>query len=393
MKRFLILKIRYVFAIYLIVSQLGISTVQALDPATELFFSQQDIVHYSTDQLQCSNGVSITLSGNGNAEQVFNFLATTPISTNGNKPFNAIQAAAFVGNLQQEAGEPLDPTTTNSIGAFGIGQWLGGRKSALQALAQQQGKQPTELSVQLAYLKQEIEGGESAAVLDSTFQAGTDLPAVTVVIRKKYERPGEAEANDPKRIAYATAVFDKYKGNAPSNSAITSSGVSGCSSSNATQGDLVKTALGFAWDKPVAEGTAYKKDARPEYVAAMAQYSKITNDSDAINPFSDCGRFVSNVMHASNLDSNYPLVGTVNQQEYVKTSPLYQVISHPTMKDFKAGDIMISTSHTAIYTGDSQYDTVDASLGGRVPAVSKGMSYYVSSMDNVILARFIGNAK
>lgn len=378
------------FGVLLMISQVGVSTSYALN---QVDYPSQNIQLFRKDDTLCQNssGSGVNPVGNDTAEKIFNFLTSTPIRTNNNKPLNAVQASAFIGNFMKESTEKLDTSITNSIGAYGLVQWLGSRKVELFALAAQQNKQPSDLSVQLDFIKQEIEGGESAAVIDSTFQAGTDIDAITVVVRKKYERPGEQEADDPKRIEYAKGIYAKYKDSTPSASTSPSSASSGCLGSGVHQGDLIKTALGLAWDKPVDEGTALKKDARPEYVAAMAKYSNITDDSDAISPYSDCGRFVANVMRSSGLDPDYHLVSTLDQLAYVKNkSSLYTVIKNPSFSDFKAGDIMISTTHTAIYTGDSTYDTVDASLGGRVPAVSNSMSYYVSSNSDVHLVRYIG---
>lgn len=385
------------FGVVLMVSQVGISTAQALNEADYIGVG---INYYGKNDAVCIGGSSlagVTAIGNETAEKIFNFLTNTSIRTNGDKPLNAVQASAFIGNLMQEAGPELDPATENSIGAYGLVQWLGGRKDNLFALAAQQSKQPSDLMVQLQFLKQEIEGVESAVVLHPTFQAGTNIDEITVVIRKVYERPGEAEAMDSNRIASAKGIYAKYKDNAPVNtdSITTASQTTECaaldSGGSIFRGDLIKTALGLAWDKPVSEGTAYKKDAKPSYVAAMEKYSKIRNDNDAIDPFSDCGRFVSNVLRSSELDKNYPLVGAYTDQlPYAKSHPeMYLVIANPSFSDFKPGDIMISTSHTAIYTGADGNDMVDASLGQRVPAVGNGMSYYVTSMSDVHLVRYI----
>lgn len=403
------LKLRYLLGVCLIISQFGISSAQAVtaeEEAANDYYASQAILFYSKYATSCSptatteGSVAVTVNGSENAEKIFNFFTSTSFKTNGGKPMNAVQAAAFVGNFMQESGEALDPTVVNSIGATGIAQWLGVRLSALQALAGKLNKPATNLEVQLAFVKQELENDEVAIMLNSDFKSGTNIEAITVAIRKVYERPGEAEAADSKRIAYAKGIHEKYKGNAPSTPTTgdsTSSSPDACAAgsttagSNATQGDLVKTALGFAWDKPVETGVKLKKDARPEYVAAMAEFSKINNDSDATAPFSDCGRFVSNVMRASGLDKNYPLVGTSTQIAYAQQhSDLYEVISNPKMSDFKTGDIFASPMHTAIYTGSGEYDTVDASLDMRVPAVSDFMSYYIGQSGSVLI-RYIGN--
>lgn len=377
--------------ISLVVSQLATSTVQAIDIN---FYLSNDVTHYDSEYREdctTSNGISVT--GSVTAEKIFNFFVSTPLKTNDNKALNAVQAAAFVGNFMQEAGPDLDPAETNSIGAFGLAQWLGGRKAELNALAAQQNLPPSDLTVQLAFIKQELEGKESAVILNPAFRAGTDIDAATVAIRKIYERPGEAEAMDNLRIKNAKEIYEKYKGSAPASSTSdTSSQSSGCSTAGVHQGDIIKTALGLAWDKPVAEGKSTKSDATKEYVAAIAQYGKIINETDGIAPFSDCGRFVSTVMRSSGVDPNYPLVDVYGAQKpYVTSNPdKYFTKDNPSMSDFQPGDIFISLTHTAIYVGNGEFDTVDASLTQRVPAVSDNMSSYVTTQQNTLLARFIG---
>lgn len=378
-----------------IVLQVVSAPVQALDLQTSL---QYGVPHYDKDfKGDCITTNGISLSGGAVAEKIFNYFVSTPFSTNGGKPMNAIQAAAFVGNLTQESGpgsDPShpspDPTITNSIGAFGIGQWLGGRKDALIALATRQGLQPADLEAQLAYMKQELEGGESAIMANADFQAGSDLAAVTKAIRVVYERPGESEANDAKRLQYAQADYDQFKGNAPASAQGPSQAAAGCTSAAAHTGSMITTALGLAWDHPVSEGQYTKADARKEYVDAIAQYGNIHSESDGITPYSDCGRFVSTVIRMSGIDTSYPLVDVSAQRSYVLSNKTkYTTIENPSMSQLRAGDILMSDQHTAIYLGSGgqggKYDTVDASLGQRVPAVSNNMSSYLVNLTNTLL--------
>lgn len=387
-----------VFAAAIILLQVGTSTAQAIDLN---YLLNNDRLYYDPDYMgDCVTSNGITLQGNSNAERVFNYFVTTPFSTNGGKPLNAIQAAAFVGNFMQEAGESKAggdapyPGSVNSIGATGIAQWLGGRKDQLVALATRQGMQPLELEPQLAFVKQEIEGVESAAVVDKTFQEGTDIEAITVVIRKKYERPGEHEAMDDKRIAFAKQVYDTYKSAAGTNSSSSSATTASdsCKSAEANTGSLLKTALSLAHTTPVEEGRAYKVDATQAYVDAIAQYGNIRGDGDGIVPYSDCGRFVSTVMRMSGLDKDYPLVNVHGaQRPYVEKHPeKYIVIHNPSMSNLQPGDIVMSTTHTAIYTGNDEYDTVDASLTQRVPGVSNNMSSYLTTQQDVVAVRVKG---
>lgn len=395
-------QVRRILAIFgagIILLQVGTSTAQAIDLN---YLLNNDRLYYDPDYMgDCVTSNGLTLQGNDNAERVFNFFVTTPFSTNGDKPLNAVQAAAFVGNFMQETGESSagandapSPTVVNSIGATGIAQWLGGRKDQLFTLATRQGLQPTDLEAQLAFVKQEIEGVESAAVVDSTFQAGTDIEAITVVIRKKYERPGEHEAEDGKRIQNAKDVYEKYKSAAGANpgSSAAAAGDSGCKSAEANTGNLIKTALSLAHEAPVEEGRAYKTDATDTYVEAIAQYGNIRGDNDGIMPYSDCGRFVSTVMRMSGIDKDYPLVSVDGaQRPYVMKHPeKYIVIDNPSMSNLQPGDIMISDTHTAIYLGNGEYDTVDASLTQRVPGVSNNMSSYLTTQQDVIIVRVKG---
>lgn len=117
------------------------------------------------------------------------------------KGFTSTQAAAWVGNLYQES--KLDPTVVNSIGAIGIAQWLGSRKIDLL-------KKPNYLTlqVQLDFIWEELQSTEIKAY--SIIKATNSLQEAVLAIRKSYERPGEAEANDVRRLSYAIATLKKY---------------------------------------------------------------------------------------------------------------------------------------------------------------------------------------
>lgn len=63
--------------------------------------------------------------------------------------------AAIMGNMFQESG--CHPTALNSSsGAYGICQWLGGRKTGLENLAKEKGKDMSDLSVQLDWFWEEF---------------------------------------------------------------------------------------------------------------------------------------------------------------------------------------------------------------------------------------------
>lgn len=178
----------------------------------ERFYSANNILFYDPNSGQvCTTNESASTApntpivGNDNAEKIYNFLTTRAISTNNNKPMTPLQAAAMIGNFTQESG--LDPKIVNSIGATGIAQWLGGRKTALMKL-----DAPLTLSTQLNFVTLELQGSERGLIDNETFKNSTDLAEVTVTVRKVYERPGEAEANDAARIEAAKDVMNRFGG-------------------------------------------------------------------------------------------------------------------------------------------------------------------------------------
>jgi uncharacterized protein (TIGR02594 family) len=114
--------------------------------------------------------------------------------------WSPVQAAAIVGNLMQESN--LKPTAVNpSSGAYGIAQWLGSR------LVQLQGSDnwPT-LQGQLGFVNNELKTSEKAA--GDALRATTTLADATMIVRTKYERCGESEANDANRLLQATMAYN-----------------------------------------------------------------------------------------------------------------------------------------------------------------------------------------
>jgi hypothetical protein len=109
-------------------------------------------------------------------------------------------AAGWVGSMMQESGPNLDPNAYNPGGAYGIMQAMGPRKEAMLRAG---GK--GDLLKQLEFSWAEMNGPERKA-LERMLQAKTPAEAA-IAHRKYYERPGEAEARDDKRIQYANQLF------------------------------------------------------------------------------------------------------------------------------------------------------------------------------------------
>ena len=117
--------------------------------------------------------------------------------------------AAIMGNMFQESG--CHPTALNSSsGAYGICQWLGGRKTGLENLAKEKGKDMSDLSVQLDWFWEEF--AESCSGWNKAkykvFCAQSDLKQCVYLFRSQFERCGESEAADANRLAQAQRIYD-----------------------------------------------------------------------------------------------------------------------------------------------------------------------------------------
>jgi hypothetical protein len=131
-----------------------------------------------------------------NADKIYKFFIS--------KGFTPFQAAGFVGNFNQES--RLDPTTTNSIGAIGLAQWLGARKTNLL-----QQPNPYSLDTQLNFVWTELTTTEKSAY--NKIKATTNIKDATIAIRQYYERSNPSEANDDARIKYALNVLNQENNN------------------------------------------------------------------------------------------------------------------------------------------------------------------------------------
>ncbi len=147
------------------------------------------------------SGKSADDVGGKGKEKVWKFLKAKGLSDD--------QAAAIMGNLEQESG--LDPTAVNGeSGAFGIAQWMGSRKTGLDAFAKKEGKKNTDLGVQLDYLWSEMQGSEKQNL--GRFNKANSIGDATTFFANDFERMGADEAMMSTRISNAKAFKEKYGG-------------------------------------------------------------------------------------------------------------------------------------------------------------------------------------
>lgn len=107
--------------------------------------------------------------------------------------FGDIHTAAIMGNMAIESG--FDPAISEygGGGGFGLCQW-DDRKGSLAEYAQRAGKDPSDLDIQLQFIKYELQGSESAAASEF-FAETSDIDKATEIFCTKYERPYMPDAN------------------------------------------------------------------------------------------------------------------------------------------------------------------------------------------------------
>jgi hypothetical protein len=135
-----------------------------------------------------------------------------------NRGFTQEQAAAIVGNMWAES--TFNPGATNSIGAVGLLQWLGARKTELIDFAKQRKKKWSDLTLQLDFIKYELldaYNGKYAyekGQFNKAMNHGKTIQDKSEGFAKFSERPAPGELTDSlstRRIA-ARNVFDALVG-------------------------------------------------------------------------------------------------------------------------------------------------------------------------------------
>jgi murein DD-endopeptidase MepM/ murein hydrolase activator NlpD len=199
----------------------------------------QPKIEQSQNGCLCPAGViNNGFQGGDLVETAFNFF-------NGREGIDAIHAAAIVGNFMLESGgnTTIDPNITNSIGAFGIAQWLGGRKEGLINFARKQGKQPNDLQVQLEYTIYEVQNSEKGGF--QKFLQTTNVRDAAISWEDNFERSGGAGITQ--RVNNSEKVFQLYGKNAPSSTSGASVNSGSPSDCNNLPGAIGQAPNGFVF--------------------------------------------------------------------------------------------------------------------------------------------------
>lgn len=157
----------------------------------------------------CSTAAK-TLSGNNNAEKIWNFFIEND--------YTPEQTAGFLGNFSVETGDTFDPTIVQGGGSspevivdgvtgYGIAQWTyQARQQALKSFAESKGSPSGSLEVQLDFVIHELKGSPVRGQIKST----KTIEDAWRIISHEYENP--AEPDNPKRGTEAQRYYNKFTG-------------------------------------------------------------------------------------------------------------------------------------------------------------------------------------
>jgi hypothetical protein len=161
--------------------------LKALAYDNNTFYSSNDILFYdssdSGNNSSCYNSEtpeSYSDLSKENQVIVAKFLTSTNFSGNSNKPLNAVQMAAIMGNIQQESG--FNPESVNGDKSHkGIIQWSQGRWDNIS-------DPKTDLNNQLAYIKTELDNSYLNS-LENFWNISdySDIDEATFLIARNYE--------------------------------------------------------------------------------------------------------------------------------------------------------------------------------------------------------------
>nr|WP_042671939.1 phage tail tip lysozyme [Methylobacterium sp. B34] len=115
-----------------------------------------------------------------------------------------VQAAGLLGNLGHETGgfrhlQEVAPAVPGSRGGWGLAQWTGPRRLAMEAWCRARGRDPADPEAGYGYLCAELRGPEAPALV--ALRATTTLAAATEAVWRRYERPGVVAP--ARRLAWA----------------------------------------------------------------------------------------------------------------------------------------------------------------------------------------------
>lgn len=222
--------------------------------------------------------------------KVWNFFA--------GKGFAATAIAGVMGNLQQES--TFSTTIVNPhSGAWGLGQWLGGRLTNLRSRAKKEGKDSTSLDFQLEFLWWELNGGDptTKSKLNRLYGGMEKLKQMSVhdavvCYEDCFERSGGSAMAT--RDKYAKAWYEKWGKNPPSTT-----------TTSANPSDVTTT--GYFTLKNGHITPPGNASTRISYNTAHAKATRANNGADLVPLPSDKFIYVGNTAHGKGYVNKYYL--------------------------------------------------------------------------------------
>lgn len=366
------------------------------------FFSKNDIMFWNPNDCNAAANAAggiPNLVGNKNAEKMWNFFVGIDGTLKPDQRLNPIQAAGVMGNLRQESGENFNPDAENpSSGAYGIAQWLFGRKTALLKKADQLGVKKNDLAFQLKFLYDESNSRnvtarefKSRAVNNNewkTLQSLKTIEDATLFWHANFEISEDTLQDIQRtRLVFAKNVYASFKDKVPAEGAaggtVSSSTTGTCG--QFAGGDFSATLLAYAWPRYEAN----KTENQPAYQKAM---EKAKADGQYLGAAVgsqlgiDCGAFVTRLMIDSGFEPNYNYGGKLSagagptsaQEAWLKAN--WKVVGKGNEvkvggdasddKVLRAGDVAIDSAHTFVFVGKIEgfeSNTAAASLSSHSP--------------------------
>lgn len=286
--------------------------------------------------------------------------------------FSENATAAAMGNIQHESGFNPSAIEKGSGAGFGLIQWTGGRRTAIENYAAQKGVSASDIGLQIEYLIKELRNETGAwstassrygfgALTQNDWQNG-DLDTATKAFMACFERP----SYDPsinhidRRLQSAREYYAEFTGTQPSGNTSTSGDSS--SSGGSILDDIlgVFDSIGEIWglkkkDSPGSSGGSVGSASslqgalveKMKSVEGQLAYSQSSRNPD--NGSGDCS---STVQWAyKNVLGVDPGSWTGAQET---DSDTYTVTSNFDESQMQPGDLILYNGHVEMYAGNGQ---------------------------------------
>jgi len=154
------------------------------------------------------------------------------------------QAAGIVGNLAHETGgfkhfQELRPIVPGSRGGFGIAQWTGPRRRAMEGWSSQKGLDPRTYQANYGFLRHELDNTPEGSVL-GLIRKAPNVASATKAFSDKFLRPGIVGMKSRMNWAMKVAGMKPGEGNRDPEAAALSYGATPQPQADAGLGAIVK---------------------------------------------------------------------------------------------------------------------------------------------------------